>query len=232
MITSRKVADMTDVNGARDSGYIVYAGAGGFVTKKVTKSQNDRQKRITPDQKLTGGRITDLKDEHLMALYRQGGEEGVRAFDTLYRQFAPKVYGYLKKQLGDSAAADEVFQQAMLRFHETRDRYDPRYPLGPWLFTICRNTMRDHQRRQVRRREQALPDELPEPAEEAQASVTEIPLAALSSAQRAAVEMRYLNEMTFAEIAACLQVSETNTRQMISRGIRSLRRFMEGKKRD
>lgn len=167
-----------------------------------------------------------------MAIYQQGGEGGMRAFDALYRRFAPKVYGYLRRQLGDSTLADEVFQQTMLRFHETRDRYDPRYPLGPWLFTLCRNTMRDHQRRQIRRREQELPDEIPAPADSDPGSASEIPLSALKGAQRAAVEMRYLNEMNFAEIAASLQVSETNTRQMISRGIRNLRRLMGGKKGD
>lgn len=166
-----------------------------------------------------------------MELYLGGGEAGVKAFDTLYRRYAPKVYGFLRKQLRDSALADEVFQQTMLRFHETRERYDVKYPLGPWIFTLCRNTLRDHQRRQLRRREQELPDDLVGSTEPAITEAPEVPLSTLNKTQRAAVEMRYLHEKDFNEIAASLQISETNARQLISRAVRRLRGLMEGKKK-
>lgn len=162
-----------------------------------------------------------------MERYLLGGDTGVEAFKLLYQRFAPKVYGYLRKQLRDQVLADEVFQQTMLRFHETRNRYDPRFPLGPWMFTLTKNCMLDALRREQRRREEALPDYLI--AEEPSAP-PEIPLSTLPNAQRQAIEMRYYNDLNFSEIAKNLNVSETNTRQMISRAIRKLRGVMQGDK--
>lgn len=162
-----------------------------------------------------------------MQRYLAGGDNGVEAFKLLYQRFAPKVLGYLRKQLRNQALAEEVFQQTMLRFHETRSRYDQRFPLGPWLFTLTKNCMVDALRREQRRKEDPLPDSLV--AEDAP-ETPEIPLGVLPETQRKAVEMRYYQELSFSEIAKNLNVSEANTRQIISRAIKRIRGVMQGGK--
>jgi len=173
--------------------------------------------------------MKELKDEQLMELYLRGGDEGMRAFKIIYARYAPRLYGYLSIQVHDKGQVDEIFQTAMLKFHETRARYNTKYPLSPWIFTICRNVMRDFQRRQSRRREVDLPDQIPAPENYKEAPTKNIPLSSLSTVQRDAIEKRYLQERDFSDIADSLQITETNARQIISRAVRKLRYLMEGK---
>lgn|GEM_PF-6820411 len=53
---------------------------------------------------------------------------------------------------------------------------------------------------------------------------TELPsLDHLPAGQRAALEFRYFDELTFAEIAKRLDQSEAGARQLVSRAVRALR---------
>jgi RNA polymerase sigma-70 factor (ECF subfamily) len=153
----------------------------------------------------------------------------MRAFDIIYARYAPRLYGYLSNHVHDRGHVDEIFQTAMLKFHETKEKFDAKYPLSPWIFTICRNVMRDFQRRNVRLRETDLPDQIPAPEEPIEVDNPNIPFSSLSGAQRKVIELRYMQEKDFSEIAETLRVTETNARQMISRAVRKLRRVMEGK---
>ncbi len=89
--------------------------------------------------------------------------------------------------------------------------------------------MRDFQRRNARLRETDLPDQIPAPEEQSEVNNTSIPFSSLSGPQRQVIELRYMQEKEFSEIAETLKVTETNARQMISRAVRKLRRVMEGK---
>ena len=173
--------------------------------------------------------MKDLNDEELMGIYLRGGVEGMRAFETIYGRYAPRLYGYLSNHVHDRGQVDEIFQTAMLKFHETREKFDVKFPLSPWIFTICRNVMRDFQRRKARLRETDLPDQIPAPEEHQELNNPSIPFSSLSSAQQKVIELRYMQEKDFSEIAETLQVTESNARQLISRAIRKLRRVMEGK---
>ena len=51
-------------------------------------------------------------------------------------------------------------------------------------------------------------------------------LALLPSQQKLAVEMRYIDDKTFEQIAERLKVSPTNARQIISRGVKRLRELV------
>ncbi len=173
--------------------------------------------------------MKDLKDEDLMGIYLRGGVEGMRAFEIIYARYAPRLYGYLSNHVHDRGQVDEIFQTAMLKFHETREKFDAKYPLSPWIYTICRNVMRDFQRRNARLRETDLPEQMPAPEEQHEVNNKTIPFSSLNGTQRQVIELRYMQEKEFSEIAETLQVTETNARQMISRAVRKLRRVMEGK---
>jgi RNA polymerase sigma factor (sigma-70 family) len=60
-------------------------------------------------------------------------------------------------------------------------------------------------------------------------SVTISELSSLTAAQRQALELRFNEGLTFREISAQMQTTEENTRQIISRAIRNVRKLMGGK---
>lgn len=156
-----------------------------------------------------------------MVLYQQDNQI---AFDILYRRHSSKVYGFLKKRLKASDLADDVFQATFLKFHRSRGQFEPSFSFTSWLFTVCRSVMFDTLRK---RRLEPLLAEMAE-AEDPGVSTEEtsqprLPLEGLPKAQREAIEMRYLEELNYEQIAGRLNTSSGNVRQLVSRGVRQLR---------
>jgi len=164
-----------------------------------------------------------------MELYKKGS---MKAFEELYRRHRSKVYGYLCKRVGSRFDRDEIQQNIFLKLHGSRHNYDSSYPFMPWLFTICRSVLIDFVRsRDMKESPLVQGNEVLENlvAEDntAPGGGAVIPaMSKLSEDQREAIRMRYGEDFSFEEIAARLNKSESNVRQMISRGLKRLRAMM------
>jgi RNA polymerase sigma factor (sigma-70 family) len=171
-------------------------------------------------------------DEELMHAYAHGDLE---AFTALYQRHKGRVLGYLIARLRDRDEAEEVFQIAFAKLHQARKNYRPDIPFLPWMFTISKNALVDHVRKkQVYRKHITTSEELVAAAVDLRGGNSALghlqtELASLSAMQRQALELRYAQELTFAEIAEQMQTSAVNARQIVSRAVRSLREFMLGK---
>ena len=172
------------------------------------------------------GKLDELSDEELMVLYQKGHAE---AFDQLYRRYADRVYGYLRKRLRDPQAVNDVFQASFLKLHRSRNQFNSTFTLAPWLFTVVRTTLFDWQKD---RQNKVLQVELDEeifvqlsPVPEPVATLARTDLLRLPVSQRSAIEMRYFEDLSFAEIANRLETTPGNVRQLVSRGIRNLKSF-------
>jgi RNA polymerase sigma-70 factor, ECF subfamily len=86
-------------------------------------------------------------DEILMAAYQAGNQD---AFRQLFDRHAGSVYGFLVRRLGDSALAEDLYQETFLRLHRARRSYDPSRPFRAWLFAIVHNLLADARRTQRR----------------------------------------------------------------------------------
>lgn len=169
-------------------------------------------------------------DEILMQAY-QFGANG--AFDILFKRHSSRIYGFLLSRLNNRNYADDVFQATFLKLHQARRHYDPKFPFAPWLFTVCKSVLTDHQRKQSRIREDSN-EEILERSVDARVptpKVDKLTLEALTERERNAIELRYFDELHFDEIAKKLETSPVNVRQIISRGIRNLKVIAQ-KKRD
>ncbi len=159
-------------------------------------------------------------------------------FDALYRKYLAQVYNFAVYELGDHHEAEDATERtfmsalAGLRGFEERARPED----GPeastfriWLFQIARNVVAE--RRRGRRRRPEAPLELasaaPDPADvEGTVMRREMATAAwravdrLTGDRRRAVGLRFVHEMTTAEIASILGRSEGAVRVLIHRGLR------------
>jgi RNA polymerase sigma-70 factor (ECF subfamily) len=159
-------------------------------------------------------------------------------FDALYRKYLPQVYNFAVYELGDHHEAEDAtertFLSALAGLAGFEERARPED--GPeastfriWLFQIARNVVAE--RRRGRRRRPEAPLDLvattPDPADvegtvvrrEAAAAAWRA-VGALSGDRRRAVVLRFVHEMTTAEIAAILGRSEGAVRVLIHRGLR------------
>jgi RNA polymerase sigma-70 factor (ECF subfamily) len=136
--------------------------------------------------------------------------------------------------VADRHAQEDVLQNALVSLHRARHTYRPEHPFGPWFRTIVRNAVLDWARARGRRarREVSLDaDGVPEPAAEPAVETELSPeleqaLAALPAAQREAVELIHVHELSVAEAAARAGVSRAALKVRAHRGYRALRALL------
>jgi RNA polymerase sigma-70 factor (ECF subfamily) len=86
-------------------------------------------------------------DEELLSRFCNGQKE---AFGVLLRRYERELYGYLRRYLGDSNLAEDVFQNTFLQLYLKSGQYEPGRPFRPWLYTIATNQAIDALRRNGR----------------------------------------------------------------------------------
>ncbi len=171
-------------------------------------------------------------------------------FDALYRKYLAQVYSYAFYELRDHHAAEDaaerVFMQALAglpRFEERVDAFiAARAPESAadsaeistfrvWLFRIARNVVANERRRD-RRRSVATLDEAAlisasDDVVEAAAAREAVgaawrAVARLPEDRRRAIILRFVDEMSTAEIAAVMDRSQGAVRVLLHRALRSV----------
>jgi len=83
----------------------------------------------------------------LLLRFRRGEAE---AFGALLRRYERELFGYLHRYLGNSALAEDVFQNTFLQLYQKSGQYEPGRPVRPWLYTIATHQAIDALRRNGR----------------------------------------------------------------------------------
>jgi len=163
-------------------------------------------------------------------------------FDALYRKYLAQVYSFAYHELGNHHEAEDVTERTFLLALDALPRFREEAPdeAGPeastfrvWLLRIARNAIAN-QRRTLRRHpvtpldavgEAAAPDN-PERAvlARADASAAWAAVARLPGDRRRAVVLRFVEEMSTAEIAGVLGRSEGAVRVLLHRALRTVAR--------
>jgi RNA polymerase sigma-70 factor, ECF subfamily len=153
------------------------------------------------------------------------------AFDALYRQCVADVHGYVISLLGERSAAEDVTAVAFERLYRMRSRLDPaRGTARAWLFTVARNAAIDELRRRRRQPEGEL-DELSTADLQSEEALEHIErrgtvreaLAALPMREREVVLLKFHGQLSNAELAQALGISESNAGTRLHRALTRLR---------
>src|SRR5438477_7945434 len=84
----------------------------------------------------------------------RGAQRGsVSDLESLFRHHWPRAYRAAYLVVHDSAAAEDIAQEAFLAAVRALDRFDRRRPFGPWLHRIVVNRAIDWSRARALRRE-------------------------------------------------------------------------------
>ncbi len=167
------------------------------------------------------------------------GQDGdAAAYEALLRELVPALRVFVNVRIRDSSAAEDVVQNVLLSLHRARNTYDPRRPFGPWLRTIARNAVIDALRARGKRaeRETELPeyDRIADEREPSQAGALLSPrmaraLAELPPAQRAAVELIQIPELSVLVAAERAGISVSALKVRAHRGYKALRKRLGGR---
>ncbi|HET7234906.1 MAG TPA: RNA polymerase sigma factor [Actinomycetota bacterium] len=152
---------------------------------------------------------------------------GPPPFQTLLEEHRVDVYRFLVASVGRQAA-DDCFQETFLAALRAYPRLRDASNLRGWLLTIATRKALDHWRGEKRR---PIPVErLPEVAvggDDEHDDALWQAVDALPPKQRAAVIHRYVLDLTYAEVAEVLGVSEEAARANAYEGRRKLRAMQE-----
>jgi RNA polymerase sigma-70 factor, ECF subfamily len=173
--------------------------------------------------------VTDATDAELI----RAADSDAVAFGELYRRHALTVHGWFRRRL-EWAASDltaEAFAQAWLSRRSFRDEADG--SALPWLLGIARNVARESARKNAvetrARRRLGLPTDLASEDGYAAVEARLSPRVALAAAlealpehERAALELRVVDELPYTDVAARLGVRPAAARLRVSRALRRL----------
>jgi RNA polymerase sigma-70 factor, ECF subfamily len=157
---------------------------------------------------------------------------------AIYRRALPRVYGYLLPRCGDTALAEDLTAETFLAAVAAAAKPGAPAVSVAWLVGVARHKLVDHWRRAGREQRamaagasgDAATDD---PWEEVvDASAAHSALSRLSGDQRAALTLRYLDDLPVAEVAAHLGRSLHATETLLVRARAALRRVYEEERDD
>lgn len=172
-----------------------------------------------PDTELVERCLTDRSEE---------------AFAALYDRYKDRVYGTAASLTGDRTLAEDVTQEVFLRIHRKLETFERRSIFSTWVYRLTVNLATDLQRGQMRVRRlndetielaRARPERVIEDDTGLVARLAEAELRAevaeairtLSEKLSVVVVLRYLEGLSYEQVADVLQVSVGTIKSRLNR---------------
>ncbi|MFL5683429.1 MAG: RNA polymerase sigma factor [Chloroflexota bacterium] len=170
-------------------------------------------------------------------------------FEALYRKYLAQVYNFAFYELHDHHEAEDVTERTFLAALTNLARFEERArpsdgegasTFRVWLFQIARNAVAERRRRSRRHPETVLEaaanvpaaiDIEGEVARNDDAAAAWRAVARLPDDRRRAIVLRFVDEMSTAEIAGVLGRSEGAVRVLIHRALRTVARDLDDPRR-
>jgi RNA polymerase sigma-70 factor (ECF subfamily) len=170
-----------------------------------------------------------LSDGELSALSLGGRQT---AFAEIMRRHRDALYRLIVANIADPEEALDLVQETFVAAHRALGRYDSARPMRGWLSTIALNKCRDWRRRRAVRRlfafalpldagsaevaeDRALPDK--QAADRAEVRRVAAAIAELPAALREPLVLRTVEDMSQAETAALLGITEKAVENRVRR---------------
>ena len=156
-------------------------------------------------------------DAEVLVRAREGDRN---AFGALVKAYERRAYAVAYGFVHNRDDALELAQEAFARAYRAMPRFDTELPFYPWLYRIIKNTCINHLKKRKRRGETSLDGLLAAGFDAAQAAENPVKnallgdmraaiasaMAKLSSSHREVLMMRHFQDLSYAEIAQCLDI--------------------------
>jgi len=165
--------------------------------------------------------------EELMQIYVDGHPDmAIMAFNELYERYSERIYQYALKKMQIRSDAEDVLQKVFLKLHTSKHLFNPKFKFEQWIFVIAKTSVLDALRKRVRdvQKIEALfsEKELFLPIESKEMNSFD-PLETLDGEKKQLLEWKYVDELSYNEIAKLVNKSEASLRKTMSRLIFKLK---------
>lgn len=149
------------------------------------------------------------------------GEPG--AFEELYRQFAPRLFGLTTRLAGSRTEGEDLLQDVFLLVHRKLGTFKGEAALGTWIYRLATNCCLDYLRSRQHRLQQAsdvLDDDAPAPGNHrGRLNVDKLDLERailqLPPGYRAAFVLHDVEGFDHAEVARMLGIAEGTSKSQV-----------------
>ncbi|MCR4340436.1 MAG: RNA polymerase sigma factor [Gemmatimonadaceae bacterium] len=175
--------------------------------------------------------MTDLTDEQIVDAMLGGDTD---AFAVLVSRYTARYARFAVRMLGNSEDGEEALQDAFVRAYRALGKRDRKSAFGPWFHSILSNQCRTAARRRANRLRLVVHDEgaleraavdSPAPAG-GEGSEIETAIGKLDPAQREVFLMKYVEDMSYDEIAEVTGVGVSALKMRVKRTADRLREMM------
>ncbi len=176
-------------------------------------------------------------------------DDNAAAFEELMLRYQNRLVTVLEHLVSSRDQAEDLAQEVFLRVYRSRKRYVPGAKFSTWLFTIANNVAANARRSRSRRREVSLSvsdgsssggnqlDQLAQaasglmPARQLDKAemrdVVRMAIEGLNDRQRMAVLLSKFEDMSYADIAATMDMSPEAIKSLLSRARLNLKEVLE-----
>jgi RNA polymerase sigma-70 factor (ECF subfamily) len=183
--------------------------------------------------------VTSCSDEQLICALAQGDEDALR---ILVERYSASIYWFSVRYTGDESLAEDVAQEVFLRLFLHANKYTAGRSFRTWLFTIARNVSIDLARPYSHRKsvsprcsgdeanEEFTPESLANGSSSQEDQVADRErqkkiidaLQDLPEKQRAAIILKYYEDMSTKEIAEVLHKTVSSVEALLARAKQNL----------
>jgi RNA polymerase sigma-70 factor (ECF subfamily) len=178
---------------------------------------------IDPSRQALGGAAEEIELVQRVA----AGDE--KAFDQLYQKFSPAVFNYLLRLVNEQPAAEDILQEVFVAVWQSAGKFRAQSQVKTWIFRIAHHQAVSW----LRRMRHDLPDEkleqvaagfTPEQEFFKGWETTDIfaLLDQLTPKHRAVVELAFVHELSYQEIAEVLECPVGTVKSRMSYALKRL----------
>lgn len=142
--------------------------------------------------------------------------EAYDAFGELYARYSQRVFNFLSKKTRNQTESEDLLQKVFMKIHESKHLYKEKFKFEQWLFVIARTQVLDYFRSSKRYQERLKKIEADTDQEQTEAADMSM-LSDLSADQQELLEMKFIDELSYQEIAKIVNKNEVSLRKSVSR---------------
>lgn len=164
----------------------------------------------------------------------EAAKEDPAAFGRLYNHYVQPIYRYLYSQVGTVHDAEDLTSQTFMTAYESLPRYREQGYFSAWLFRIARSRMIDHFRGRSREiglaeaeKTRVVQDALGQVIQDEEVSRLQALICELSVDEQDLIRLRYVADLSFAEMAVVLGKREDAVKKSVYRLLARLKSQME-----
>lgn len=169
----------------------------------------------------------------------QTSDRADEAFTHLYQAAFSRMYAFVRAQINDTAAAEEITGRVFLKAYLHRHRLPDGDAAMQWLFRVAHNTLIDYVRVEGRRQRASVPlgdihhlaherqaDPEAQYAAKERATLVFRAMAALDEPERTLLALKFVADRTNLQIAEILGISPGAVSMRALRALERLRRMV------